>query len=173
MVASDRRIAALRRTTARRERMEDALRATLAKQREEHAQIAAKCKEKEAEIAHARDVLRASQDHIERMMTSGAAFSIPDLNNVMRYADTVADRVRVLERELSALEEARRAKTDEIAKTARTIASNRGRIDMCNRRIDLIRRALENAASDVADEEAEEAALSRRHIARASEVKGR
>jgi type III secretion system HrpB7-like protein len=166
MSASDRRIAALRRTTTRRKRMEDELRGTLAKQREEQAQIAARCDEKSAGIEREHDVLKESQTRIAQMMTGSEAFSIGDMHASMRYADTVSDRIHVLERERNSLEQAHREKTHEIAKTVRAIANNRGRIDLCNRRIEVIKRALDNEASDAADEDAEEASLARhRHAA--------
>lgn len=161
MTANRRRIAALTRTTERRERLEETLRAALAARREEAAQLAAQRDGKAAEVQQARETLAECHARIGEMMGGSAAFSLADLNAAMRYAEVVADRVRVLEADLAALIEACEAKQQEIATAVRAIANNRGRIELCNERIAALRRRDDEAASDAADEEAEEAALAR------------
>ncbi|GAB6851285.1 type III secretion protein [Paraburkholderia kururiensis] len=161
MTANRRRIAALTRTTERRERLEETLRAALAARREEAVQLAAQRDGKAAEVQQARETLAQCHASIGDMMGGSAAFSLADLNAAMRYAEVVADRVRVLEADLAALIAACEAKQQEIVTAVRAIANNRGRIELCNERIAALRRRDDEAASDAADEEAEEAALAR------------
>jgi type III secretion system HrpB7-like protein len=161
MAVSDRRIVALRRAVARRTRMEDELRAVLSKQRTEQADIQEACDNKKAQIDQERSVLKTSEARITEMMTGSSCFSIVEMQGTMRYMDVVMDRIRVLERELDALEQQYRSKTDEISHTAQAIARNRGRIEACDNRISMLMRKLDEKESDIADDEAEEAALAR------------
>jgi type III secretion system HrpB7-like protein len=161
MQGSDRRITALRRAVVRRKRIEDELREMLAQQRDEQATLLHSCEDKGTQIERERDVVRANEERIAQMMTGSSCFSIAEMQASMRYMDLVTDRIRVLQRELAALEQQYREKTDEISRTAQAIASNRGRIDVCERRIGVLRCKLDELASDIADEEAEEAALAR------------
>ncbi|WP_323073922.1 type III secretion protein SctO [Mycetohabitans endofungorum] len=161
MHGSDRRIDALRRSVARRKRREEALREMLARQRDEQATLLQRCEEKRTQIEREQSVVRASEDRIAQMMTGSSCFSIAEMQALMRYIDLMMDRIRTLQHELVALEQQYREKTDETSRTAQAIASNRGRIDVCERRIDALRRKLDELASDMADEEAEESALAR------------
>ncbi|RKF31592.1 hypothetical protein BCY88_11760 [Paraburkholderia fungorum] len=161
MSVADRRIAALRRTTERRVRLEKGLRATLATQREAHARVEAQRDDKLAAVQRERDLLLACHERIAQLMSGGKAFALAEMNASMRHAEIVADRLRVLEAELVALEQAVEARSLEVAATLRAIANNRGRIDICTQRVVEIRRSVADTASDAADEEAEEAALAR------------
>ncbi|OAJ61455.1 hypothetical protein A6V36_24055 [Paraburkholderia ginsengiterrae] len=164
MNAADRRIAALRRTAERRTRLEDSLRNTLAAQREQHAHAAAQRDDKSAAVQSERELLLACHERIAQLMSGSKAFALAEMNASMRHAEIVADRLRVAEGELAMLEQAVEAKALEVAATLRAIANNRGRIDICKARVAEIRRSVEAAASDAADEEAEEAALARMRI---------
>ncbi|MCF7697508.1 type III secretion protein SctO [Mycetohabitans sp. B2] len=164
MPVADRRITALRRTVARRKRMEDELRETLARQRDEQATIARSCDDKRAQIEREQDVVRANEDRIAQMMTGSSCFSITEMQASMRYMDLVMDRIRVMQREFAGLEQQYRDKTDEISRTVQAIARNRGRIEVCDHRISMLRRKLDELANDMVDEEAEEAALARNRI---------
>ncbi|WP_233203227.1 MULTISPECIES: type III secretion protein SctO [Mycetohabitans] len=137
------------------------MREMLAWQRDEQATLLHSCEDKGNEIERERDVVRAHEERIAQMMIGSSCFSIAEMQASMRYMDLVTDRIRVLQRELAALEQQYREKTDEISRTAQAIASNRGRIDVCERRIGVLRRKLDELASDIADEETEEAALAR------------
>ncbi|MFM0553159.1 type III secretion protein [Paraburkholderia sediminicola] len=159
--ANDRRLLALRRTTARRTRLEDTLRATLASRRAEHERAVQGRDEKLSAVQAERGTLAACHDRIARMMSGNEAFSLTEMTDRMRFAELVAEQLRALESELAALEQAVEARAGEVAAAARAIANNRGRIDMCNERIVGIGRTLEAAANDAADEEAEESALAR------------
>ncbi|MFL9864616.1 type III secretion protein [Paraburkholderia fungorum] len=158
---ADRRIAALCRTIERRVRLEKGLRATLATQREAHARIEAQRDDKHATVQRERDLLLACHERIAQLMSGGKAFALAEMNASMRHAETVADRLRAAEAELATLEQAVQARALEVAATLRAIANNRGRIDICTQRVVEIRRTVAHAASDAADEEAEEAALAR------------
>lgn len=164
MPAADRRMTALRRTVARRKRMEEELRKTLARQHEEQATILKSCDDKRAQIEREQDVVRANEERIAQMMTGSSCFSIAELQGSMRYMELVMDRIRVLQREFAGLEQQYRDKTDEIARTIQAIARNRGRIDVCDHRISVLRRKLDELANDMADEEAEEVALARSRL---------
>jgi type III secretion system HrpB7-like protein len=164
MTAADRRIAALRRTSERRMRLEDSLRVTLAAQREQLARAEAQRDDKDAAVQRERELLHACHERIGQLMSGGKAFALAEMNASMRHAEIVADRLRVAEGELAALEQAVAVKAQEVAMTLRAIANNRGRIDLCKERVVEIRRTVDDAASDAADEEAEEAALARMRI---------
>jgi type III secretion system HrpB7-like protein len=164
MSVADRRIAALRRTTERRTRLEKELRATLATQREALARIEAQREDKQTAVQRERDLLQSCHERIAQLMSGSKAFALAEMNAGMRHAEIVADRLRVVEGELAALEQAVQASATEVAATLRAIANNRGRIDICTQRVVEIGRTVANTASDAADEEAEEAALARMRL---------
>jgi type III secretion system HrpB7-like protein len=159
MPAADCRIAALKRTVERRTRLEETLRSTLAGQREERGRLEAARDAKREAVREERDLLQTYHDRIARMMCGEEPFSLANMNASMRYTEIVEERLRGCEKALAEAEEMLRAQEEEVAAMIRTIASNRGRIDICKDRIEDIERTLETAASDIADEEAEEAVL--------------
>lgn len=161
MSAVDSSAAALKRTVERRTRLDETLRTQLAIEREAQARLEAERDAKRAALQEQRGLLQACHARIASMMCDGKAFSLADMNGSMRYAEVVAQRVGTCEGQLAMAEQALRAKEDEVAAAIRAIASNRGRIDVCNERIAAIERARVNAADDAADEEAEEAVLAR------------
>lgn len=165
MRVTDRPTAALRRSVERRTKMEETLRVRLATEREACTRLEAERDARREAMRVEHDLLQACHERIARMMCDGHAFSPADLNASMRYAEIVEQRLRQCEGELAAAEDTLRAKESEVAATIRAIASNRGRIDVCNARIDEIGRARANAANDIADEEAEEAVLARMRAA--------
>ncbi len=170
MPTIDRPTAALRRSVARRTKIEQALHARLATERDECARLEAEREAKREAMRVQRDLLQTCHERIAQMMCEGQAFSLSELNANMRYAEVVEQRLRLCEGELGAAEEAARIQAEQIAATLRAIANNRGRIDVCNERIGRIGRARADAAEDMADEEAEEAVLARLRLAGPSVV---
>ncbi|QCP52306.1 type III secretion protein HrpB7 [Trinickia violacea] len=157
-----RRIIALERSTARRRRLDESLRAALAAQRDEHTALEAARDAKARQVEHEAGVLQHYEDRIDALMTGTEAFSLNDLNGCRTYADIVAERLRASEAHLAQAEHAVQASLDAIAKTQRDIALNLGRIDLCDDRVRQIHRQQEEAAAIAGDDEAEEIALARR-----------
>ena len=164
-----RRIAALERTVSRRRRLDETLTAELAARRAEEAQARQSRDDKASEVKQEGEVLQGYYDRIARMMSGGSAVSVTEMTGTMRYADVIAERVRALEGQLQQCDAALADKTQEVAQAVRAVANNRGRIDLCNDRIDELKRGEMMQATDVADEEAEEAALARARVAAAPE----
>jgi type III secretion system HrpB7-like protein len=162
-----RRIAALERTVSRRRRLDETLTAELAARRADEAQARQARDDKASEAKQEGEVLQGYYDRIARMMSGGSAVSVTEMTGTMRYADVVAERVRALEAQLQQCEAALADKTQEVAQAVRAVASNRGRIDLCNDRIDELKRGEMMQATDIADEEAEDAALARARLAAA------
>jgi hypothetical protein len=160
MAFSDRRIAALQRTVKRRQRLEEALRAKLKQQRGELSDLCAQSDEKRAVLQRECEVRDASLQKIDSMMSGSDAFSIESLNSTVRFAGVMSDRIRLIESDLNALQQAVDAKQAEIRGTTSEISANQGRIDLCKKRQERIEKSLALAADDLADEEAEEIALS-------------
>lgn len=164
-----RRIAALERTVSRRRRLDETLTAELAARRAEEAQARQSRDDKASEVKQEGEVLQGYYDRIARMMSGGSAVSVTEMTGTMRYADVIAERVRALEGQLQQCDAALADKTQEVAQAVRAVANNRGRIDLCNDRIEELKRGEMMQATDVADEEAEEAALARARVAAAPE----
>lgn len=165
MAVSDRRTAALKRTVQRRTRIEETLRAKLATQREQQAHLEAERDAKREAVLEQTDLLQTYRNRIAAMMGGDTPFSLADMNAGMRYIEIVEQRLRACEDALAQAEERLQAHAAELAATVRAIANNRGRIDLCEKRIEHIARAGADAASDAADEEAEEAVLARMRLA--------
>ncbi len=157
-----RRVMALERSLARRRRLDDTLRATLAAHRNALAERERAREAKAQEVAREAEVLRFYEHRIESMMTGAQAFAPDALTACRRYIDVVADKLRVLDAALAQAQERVRESEDAMTQTRREIEQNLGRIDLCGECITQIRRKQDEAASDAADEEAEEAALARR-----------
>ena len=164
-----RRIAALERTVSRRRRLDETLTAELAARRAEEAQARQARDDKASEVKQEGEVLQGYYDRIARMMSGGSAVSVTEMTGTMRYADVIAERMRALEGQLQQCDAALADKTQEVAQAVRAVANNRGRIDLCNDRIEELKRGEMMQATDVADEEAEEAALARARVAAAPE----
>lgn len=162
-----RRIAALERTVSRRRRLDETLKGELSARRAEEAQARQTRDDKASEVRQENEVLQGYYDRIARMMSGGSVVSVTEMTGTMRYADVVAERVRALEGELQQCEAALADKIQQVAQALRAVANNRGRIDLCNDRMDELQRGETLQASDVADEEAEEAALARARLAAA------
>ena len=155
-----RRVAALQLTVGRRERLEHALRATLAQAREAHTQAAARRDEQRERVESEREQLRGYHERIAAMMMGGV-LSLAELNATMRYADVCAARLQQSENELAAREADVRDKAQALAAASRAVAVNRSRIELCGERIAALRGAVERHAAEAADDEAQETALAR------------
>lgn len=154
-----RRIEVLERTVSRRHRLDEALRAELAARRGEHAQAQQEAQTKADQVQSERVLLQSYYDRIARMMSGGSVVSVTEMTGCMRYAEVVAQRLHVLEAELSSLEQVVDTTAEQVAAAARAVANNRGRIDLCKNRIGALGRDLDTHANDASDEEAEDAAL--------------
>lgn len=162
-----RRISALERTVSRRRRLDETLTAELSARRAEEAQARQVRDDKALEVGQERELLQAYYDRIGRMMSGGSVVSVTEMTGTMRYADVVAERLRALESELQQHEAALADKEQQVVQAVRAVANNRGRIDLCNDRIEELQRGEMMQATDAADEEAEEAALARARLAAA------
>lgn len=162
-----RRIAALEQTVSRRRRLDETLTAALSARRAEEAQARQARDEKASEVRQESELLQAYYDRIGRMMSGGSVVSVTEMTGTMRYAEVVAERLRAREGELQQREAAVADSEQQVAQAARAVANNRGRIDLCNDRIDELRRGEMMQATDIADEEAEETALARARLAAA------
>jgi type III secretion system HrpB7-like protein len=159
-----RRIAALERTVSRRRRLDETLTAELSARRADEAQAQRALDEKATEVREEGERLQGYYDRIARMMSGGSAVSVTEMTGTMRYADVVAERLRALEGELRQHEAAVAEKERQVKEAVRAVANNRGRIDLCNSRIEELQRGAAMQATDAADEEAEEAALARARL---------
>jgi len=160
-----RRIEALERTVSRRRRLDETLTAELSARRAEQAQAQQERDDKASEVSREDASLRGYYDRIAKMMSGGSVVTATELTATMRYADVVADRLRALEGELRQREAALAERAQQVAQAMRSVANNRGRIDLCTERIAELRRGEAMRATDAADEEAEEAALARARLA--------
>jgi type III secretion system HrpB7-like protein len=160
--SSARRVSALERASARRRRLDNTLRATLAVQHSELAQRQAARDARVQRVEQEASVLRVYLQRIEAMMSGSESFSLDQMNGSRLYIDVVRERLRAREAELAQSEALVKASTDAIAQTQYEIALNMGRIDLCSEQIDQIRRRHDESASDASDEEAEEIAMARK-----------
>jgi hypothetical protein len=149
MSAPKRQIAALSRAVSRRQRSEQDLRARLAQfvaarlpLVENEAQARGHAAELEAQA-------RSYRQRISAMMAGAEPFSIDTLTAIRLYADEVDRQHALIEHDAG------------IANTRREIAKNRGRIDLCEKRIGILQRVLDGIAADAEDEDIEETALAR------------
>jgi type III secretion system HrpB7-like protein len=165
LAAIARRIAALERTVSRRRRLDETLTAELSARRAEQSQAQQARDEKASEVSEKAGQLQQYYDRIARMMSGGSVVSVTEMTATMRYADVVAEGLRALEGELQQYEADLADKVQQVAHAVRAVANNRGRIDLCNDRIDELRRGETMQTTDAADEEAEEAALARARLA--------
>lgn len=167
MNENGRRIAALSRTVERRRRLDETLRATVIARREALSQSASRRDAQATRVDAQRALLEAQRARLARMTGGTAAISVPDMMASMRYIEVVVERLRGLEAELDALEGEVRAAAHALGEAQRAVATNRGRIDLCEARIVRLERDAEREAGDREDEEAEEAALARARLAMA------
>jgi type III secretion system HrpB7-like protein len=162
MSTTKRRIAALARASARRERMEADLRAALEARRRERAQLQAQADELAAQVAELDAIAFDHRSRIARMMTGEDPFSLDSFEACRRYLEIVDGKTREAQAALAERHAALAAKDDEVTHARRAIAMNRGRIDVCRQRMRDLERVLEQAALDAEDEAAEELVLARR-----------
>lgn len=160
-MSAQRQITALKRSSARRERLEEALRATLAQRQNERAACCARAEAIALRFEELDAVVNLYRQRIAAMMTGAEPFSIDNFTSIRRYTETVEERLASTNAELAEARAAIAAKDDEIAAARRDIAQNRGRIDMCGARVKKLEAVLEGLAADTEDEETEEMALAR------------
>lgn len=164
-----RRIAALSRTIERRRRLDETLRATVIACRDALSQSEGRRDAHAARVDAERALLEAQRARLARMTGGTATISVPDMMASMRYIEVVAERLRGLEADLDALQAEVRAAAHALGQAQRAVATNRGRIDLCEARVVRLERESEREVGDREDEEAEEAALARARLAMAGE----
>ncbi|ALX16825.1 hypothetical protein P350_34885 [Burkholderia cepacia JBK9] len=157
-----RRIAALKRAGARRERMEPELRGALDAHRREHAELQARVERTMARLAELDAIAAQQRARIAGMMTGTAPFAIDDFDGCRRYLEVIETQARATQAELDTHRDAMAAKDEQVAQARRAIAQNRGRIDLCRTRTTQLERSLDRIELDAEDEAAEELALARR-----------
>jgi type III secretion system HrpB7-like protein len=161
MSALKRQIAALSRAVSRRQRSEQDLRARLAQF------VAARLPlvENEARArGYAADLetqARSYRQRISAMMAGAEPFSIDTLTAIRLYAEEVNRHHATACEAVKAAQHALIEHDAGIANTRREIAKNRGRIDLCEKRIGILQRVLDGIAADAEDEDIEETALAR------------
>jgi len=156
-----RRIAALKRAGARRERMELELRGALDVRRREYAELQSRVEQTMARLAELDAIVAHQRARIAGMMTGAEPFAIDDFDGCRRYLEVVEVQVRATQAELDAHRDAVAAKDEQVADARRAIAQNRGRIDMCHTRTTQLERTFDQIELDAEDEAAEELALAR------------
>ncbi|HZZ11821.1 MAG TPA: type III secretion protein [Paraburkholderia sp.] len=156
-----RQITALKRSCARRERLEEALRGALAQCQDERARCCAQADAIAHRNAELDAVVRMYRQRIAAMMTGAEPFSIDNFGSIRRYTEMVEERLAQAQSELTEARAAIAVKDQEIAAARRDIAQNRGRIDLCGQRVKKLEAVLEGIAADAEDEETEEMALAR------------
>ncbi|XUW93406.1 type III secretion protein (plasmid) [Burkholderia sp. M6-3] len=160
-MSAQRQIIALKRSSARRERLEEALRAALAQRQNERAVHSAEADAAAQRHAELDAVVRMYRQRIAAMTTGTEPFSIENFTSIRRYTEMVEERLTHAQSELNEARAAIAAKDEEIAAARRDIAQNRGRIEMCEQRVKKLEAVLDGLAADAEDEETEEMALAR------------
>lgn len=158
-----RQAAALRQSAARRERHEQTLRATLAGQQGEWDALRVQEQASVAQIAELRARGAGYRARVEQMLSGREPFSIESFDMCRRYLDLLDEQIAAAQTVLDGQREAVARMAGQIAESRARIARNRVRIDTCGSRITAIVARLQQAADDAEDEEAEEAAIGRRH----------
>ncbi|MFP6560937.1 hypothetical protein WJ542_21930 [Paraburkholderia sp. B3] len=157
----DRRMAALRVSIRRCERLGDALRRELDVRRREYDAQAEQCRLCAARLDEANEALRACAMRLDAMACGAEPFALDVFNEVRRYMEVVAERQRTCaaerERQQALLAEREAA----MLQTRRSIAANEARMDFIKERARSIERELDNRESDAADDEAQENATAR------------
>ncbi|WGS54179.1 type III secretion protein [Paraburkholderia sp. D15] len=160
-----RRITALKRASARRERKETELRAELDTRRREHMDLSRRVDESVARVAELDAIAIQHRDRIAGMMTGAEPFSIDVFEGCRRYLEVIDAQAQDARAELDTRQQAVVAKEEEIAGARRAIAQNRGRIDVCRQRTTQLEQTLAQIELDAEDEAAEELSLARRSLA--------
>jgi chromosome segregation ATPase len=161
MAAQNRQLTALKRSSARREKLDEALRAELRQRQAERIEILAQVAASAQRVADLDAVIDEYRQRIGAMMTGGDAFSVDSFDACRRYIEETELKKSEACNELDARRNALAANDEQTAQTRHSIAQNRGRIDTCKERVRKIENRLNDMAVDAEDEENEEMALAR------------
>jgi len=161
MATENRQVTALKRSGARREKIEEALRVQLRQWQNERAGLVAQEAAWVARVAELDAIIDTYGQRISSMMTGGEVFSIDTFEACRHYIDATELLKQNASAELQARRDALARNDEQIQHTRRGIAQNRGRIDICNERIRKIESRLNALDADAQDEETEEMALAR------------
>jgi len=161
MSAQKRQIVALSRAVSRRQRFEQALRARLAQLGAARMPLVENETRARAHAAALEAQARSCRQRISAMMAGAEPFSIDTLTAIRLYAEDIDGQFANARDAVTAAQQALATHDAEIAGTRREIAKNRGRIDLCEKRIGALQRVLDGLAADAEDEDIEETALAR------------
>ncbi|WP_206956909.1 hypothetical protein [Trinickia acidisoli] len=157
----DRRVAALRVSIGRCERLERTLRRELERCRREYDAQAEQCRLDAERLQEASAALQARTDELDAMTGGNAPFSLDGFNRARRYLEVVAERQHAcaveMERQQAVLAERETA----LDKARQSLARNQARAEFFAGRMQVLVRADDDRATDAADDEAQEAALAR------------
>ncbi|MFP3550281.1 type III secretion protein [Paraburkholderia sp. SIMBA_049] len=161
MSAPKRQIAALSRAVSRRQRSEQDLRARLAQLVPARLPLVENEAQARGHAAELEAQARSYRERITAMMAGAEPFSIDTLTAIRLYAEEVNRHHATACEAVKAAQHALIEHDAGIANTRREIAKNRGRIDLCEKRIGILQRVLDGIAADAEDEDIEETALAR------------
>ncbi|MBN3759793.1 type III secretion protein [Burkholderia sp. Ac-20365] len=161
MSAQKRQIAALSRAVSRRQRFAQALRARLAQRVAARTPLVENETRARAHAAALEAQARSYRQRISAMMAGAEPFSIDTLTAIRLYAEDIDTQFSSARDAVTAAQQTLATHDAEIAGTRREIAKNRGRIELCEKRIGALQRVLDGIAADAEDEDIEETALAR------------
>jgi chromosome segregation ATPase len=162
MTMKDARFKAFSMIRSRIERARTALRETLATQQNERDEASAKLADQQDVLARAAAEVERREARIDSLLDGTRPVRIEELLDWQKLlADAVTQRAHELDT-LARMRDALGAIEEKIAATRTAIVRHDVRIDMCNTRLDALRREAEARADEVQDEESEEAFVARR-----------
>lgn len=157
----DRRVAALKVMLARRRRLDETLRESLAAQRAAHTALAQREAQAKAEVDRQAADLAEYDKRLRDMLSSAAPLSIPLFTHCGEYRTVVAERHTAAQGEWTKAQKAVQQKESEMIETRGQILRNEGQIEVYERRIEHLKLAAEQAVEDAQDEEVEESMAAR------------
>lgn len=157
----DRRMAALRLSIGRCERLDQKLRRELEQRRQELVAQSEECRLQAERLQEATTQLQTRTSELDAMIGGAASFSLDGFNQARRYLDVVAERQYACSAEMERQQQMLTACEAAVAQVRQRLARNRARVEFFERRVQEIARILDDKASDIADDEAQENALAR------------
>jgi type III secretion system HrpB7-like protein len=151
----DRRVAAFERVLSRRRRLDSKLNATLALLRGESQALGCELDERRAAV-DAQALELAHQDAKIDAMLGGASFRADEYLKLSEFRAHSAERQAMLESQVALAKQALSEKEAQIAATRTDILRNRARLDIYEKRREMLVKAIEVAFEDAQDEETSE-----------------
>ncbi|MGG1948329.1 hypothetical protein AB1286_26575 [Trinickia sp. NRRL B-1857] len=157
----DRRITALKVMLARRRRLDETLRESLAAQRAAHTALAQREAQAKADVDVQAAELAEYDKRLRDMLSSRAPLSIPLFTHCGEYRSVVAERHTAAQGEWTKAQKVLQQKESEMIETRGQILRNEGQIEVYERRIAHLKLVAEQAVEDAQDEEVEESMAAR------------